>query len=341
MLSVIIPCYNSGKYLPRLLDSLVDQHIDKAEMEVIISDDCSPEPYDDVLERYKDKLTIIKTSTKYNCCPGNTRQAGVDVARGRWYVFADHDDAFMPDVFEKVRAVIRKSKDAHMIVTDFIEVMPDTDEQICEHSNAFGWTHGKFYNAKWWKSHGLHYKKDLKSHEDIYLSTLCTCALHEDKDNGKIYLPIKSYKWTAHPESLSRKEDKMFIETHFNEYLEATGYAYLDFYKRNKDLNFALFHCVAVALYAYFYTMGVVFRDPNGFDGSMLTYSARYIKALKDTLEISNTDLIRCTMVKNGEYYWETMQAAKVATGPYVPLWSFEQFLVQLPYEEEGGSPRE
>jgi len=44
--SIIIPCFNSAPYIAHLLQSIVDQHLPKHDLEVILSDDCSTEPYD-------------------------------------------------------------------------------------------------------------------------------------------------------------------------------------------------------------------------------------------------------------------------------------------------------
>ena len=253
VLSVIIPAYNSGPYIGRLLKSIAKQRF--KDLEVVIADDCSPEPYDDVVDAFRGSLNIVRTSTAYNCCPGNTRQAGVDAASGDWYTFADHDDAFYPHVFEKVAEVIRKH-DPKVIVSDFVEVEPGTDRVLYKHNRVFGWTHGKFYNAEWWKSHGIHYKKDLKSHEDIYLSTIVDCALNADGIEP-YYLPMTTYKWTAHPESLSRKEDRLFIENHMQEYIQATGYAYLEDYYKRGALAYSVYHALTVVLYCYFYHQGI------------------------------------------------------------------------------------
>jgi glycosyltransferase involved in cell wall biosynthesis len=62
------------------------------EIQVILSDDCSTESYQDIVNQYIDKLFITQTKTDYNCCPGNTRQKGADQALGEWLIFMDHDD---------------------------------------------------------------------------------------------------------------------------------------------------------------------------------------------------------------------------------------------------------
>lgn len=330
MISIIVPAYNSGPYIGRLLESIAKQNY--KDLEVIISDDCSTEPYDDVVDRYRDRLRIVRTSTEYNCCPGNTRQAGVDAASGDWYTFADHDDEFCPGVFARVGSVIRKES-PKVIVSDFVEVNPKTGKVLLKHDKAFGWTHGKFYSAEWWKAHGLRYRKDLKSHEDIYLSTLVDCALHADGISA-YYLPMVTYRWMAHPESQSRSEKRLFIETHFSEYLQATGYAYLEDYEKRKDKVYSLYHACSVVLYAFFYQMGAAFRQPEGIITDNAVYARNYVKAVRDAFGMTNEEILSYCTREGGRYYWQVMTNAAIATGPYVPFLTLQQYLELLDEDE-------
>ena len=330
-LSVIIPAYNSRPYIGRLLKSIAKQKF--KDLEVVIADDCSTEPYDDVVDAFRESLNIVRTSTKYNCCPGNTRQAGVDAASGEWYTFADHDDAYYPHVFQEVAKAI-KQHGPKVVVSDFVEVDPKTDNVIRRHSRSFGWTHGKFYKADWWKAHGLHYKKDLKSHEDIYLSTTVDCALHEDGIEA-YYLPMVTYKWTAHPESLSRKEERLFIETHLGEYIEATGYAFLDDYAKRHDEAYSLYHACSVCLFCYFYHQGIAFKTAGNMIQENAVYVRDYVRAVKKAFGMTNEDIVRYCTRNGGSYYWDVQETAKIATGPYVPFVTFQQYLFMVDNEEQ------
>lgn len=332
MLSVIIPAYNSRPYIGRLLKSIAKQKYN--DLEVVIADDCSPEPYDDVVDSFRDTLNIVRTSTKYNCCPGNTRQAGVEAASGDWYTFADHDDAYYPNVFKEVDKVIRQD-DPKVVVTDFVEVEPGTDKVLCRHSQSFGWTHGKFYNAKWWEKHDLHYKKDLKSHEDIYLSTIVDCAMRADGIKAR-YLPIVSYKWTAHPESLSRREDRLFIETHMSEYIQATGYAFLEDYEKRNDLGYSLYHALSVVLYCYFYQQGIAFAMQGDSLKETAVYVRDYLRAVKKAFDMTTEDIVRYCTRDKGQYFWDVQEVAKIATGAYMPFLTFQQYLTLLESDDGG-----
>ena len=48
--SIVVPCYNSRETLGALLESIVLQHMND-EIEVVLSDDCSNESYQDIVEQ--------------------------------------------------------------------------------------------------------------------------------------------------------------------------------------------------------------------------------------------------------------------------------------------------
>lgn len=63
--SVIVPVYNVEKYLPKCLDSLVNQTL--KDIEIIIVNDGSPDNSQNIIDDYKNKYpTIIKSFIKEN-----------------------------------------------------------------------------------------------------------------------------------------------------------------------------------------------------------------------------------------------------------------------------------
>lgn len=331
-LSVILACYNARPFIGRMLDSLVAQ--DFKDMEVVISDDCSPEPYDDIVEPYKKKLNIVRAKTAYNCCPGNTRQAGYDASSGEWVIFGDQDDEYVPGAFHKVFRQIQKSKydgfDFPVVTTDFDEgsYVNGRFQVIRKHQRSYGWTHGKFYRRDWWEKNRVAYKHDLLSHEDIYLSSLITCIMDETKDKP-MYVPVLTYRWIKRPDSITQGEDRLFIENHLPEYIEATGRVFLDYYKRRGDdaKKVAQYQAASVILYSYFYHMGCVFADPRGFIRENTEAISRYYQDFKQAFGMSNDDLLLYCAQEHGYYFWRIQNQAMVATGPYIPCISFPMYL--------------
>ena len=317
-LSVIIACYNARPFIGRMLDSLVAQ--DFKDMEVVLSDDCSTEPYDDVVEPYRKKLNIVCTKTKYNCCPGNTRQAGYDASSGDWVIFGDQDDEYVPgafkEVFRLVANSVRDGFDFPVVTSDFEEgsYVNGRFRVIRKHARSYGWTHGKFYRRDWWEKNHVAYKHDLKSHEDIYLSSLITCIMDENKESP-MYVPVLTYHWLKRPDSITQGEDRLFIENHMPEYIEATGRVFLDYYKRRgKDAyKLAQYNACSVILYCYFYHMGCVFADSRGFIRENTEAISAYYQELKETFGINNDELLIYCAQEHGRSLHKSTTSCKSA----------------------------
>ena len=98
--SVIVPVYNVSKFLHRCLDSIINQTLQ--EIEIIIVNDCSPDPLDD--EICKEYATrdgrIIYHKHKKNKGLGGARNTGIKTASGEYIGFVDSDDYIHPDMYK-------------------------------------------------------------------------------------------------------------------------------------------------------------------------------------------------------------------------------------------------
>ncbi|MHD0314255.1 glycosyltransferase [Fusobacterium varium] len=87
--SVIIPVYNTEKYLEKCLDSVLKQTLEK--IEIIAINDGSKDSSKDILEKYSifEKFRIIN---KKNEGASKTRNLGINLAKGKFIYFMDADD---------------------------------------------------------------------------------------------------------------------------------------------------------------------------------------------------------------------------------------------------------
>ena len=92
--SVIIPSYNRPHKLPYCLDACAA--LDYPDFEVIVVDDGSPTPYDDIVSRYTDKMNITLLRQE-NAGPSSARNLGARHATGDVLAFTDDDCAPLPD----------------------------------------------------------------------------------------------------------------------------------------------------------------------------------------------------------------------------------------------------
>ena len=97
--SIIVPVYNSGKYLKTCLDSLVNQTL--KDIEIIAVDDCSTDNSLLILMDYAKKYNNIKVyHNRENLGQGASRNRGLDVARGEYIGFVDSDDYIRYTMYE-------------------------------------------------------------------------------------------------------------------------------------------------------------------------------------------------------------------------------------------------
>jgi serine acetyltransferase/glycosyltransferase involved in cell wall biosynthesis len=102
--SVIVPTYNRGKLLARLVVQLGDQTLDPGDYEIVVVDDGSAEPARTVLEGLELRRPV-RVEEQANAGPAAARHRGALTARGELLVFVD-DDMQVPREFlrEHVRA---------------------------------------------------------------------------------------------------------------------------------------------------------------------------------------------------------------------------------------------
>lgn len=101
-ISIIIPVYNSEKYLGKCIKSLVNQT--NNDIEIILVDDNSTDKSMDIIEyfqsRYPNKIKVA--STKTNSGAGAARNVGLSIATGKYIGFIDSDDYVTKDYYEKL-----------------------------------------------------------------------------------------------------------------------------------------------------------------------------------------------------------------------------------------------
>ena len=338
--SIVISCYNSRDTLGPLLQSLVDQELSQEELEIIISDDHSTDSYEDIVEQFQDVLNIKRTQTEYNCCPGNTREAGAQVATGTWLCFSDHDDKFVPGALQYLKTFLKTNKERYYICTSFYEV--NENEELIQNiiaSKSGGWTHGKFYNLdNLWKTYNVHYKKDLKSHEDVYLTSVINCILdqiHTRGENAGTYIDdLFTYMWFNRPnsESHKRQEDNInFLEKRFIDYIQATGYVYLNYYKEGAlPYKRAKQFLLDSILLCYFYSESFFFYNPTSYVKENFVFLGNYVNYIKETFNLTNENIIQYAAADRAFAYNEALQSSNIGTGGLIPNHTLLEWLYSL-----------
>lgn len=109
-LSILIPCYNASKYINEAISGCVSE---KYKIEIIIVDDGSA---DDSVSVAMDSLN--KTSfhgtvvSRPHRGQASSRNDALALSRGRWIMYLDADDHFLPDTIDKVMDLAETSDDS-------------------------------------------------------------------------------------------------------------------------------------------------------------------------------------------------------------------------------------
>ena len=99
-ISVIVPVYNSEKYLPRCLDSIVNQTLE--DIEIICVDDGSTDGSAAILNKYAIQDKRIKVIIQKNGGSSLARNTGIARAAGRYIGFVDADDHIKNDFYKQL-----------------------------------------------------------------------------------------------------------------------------------------------------------------------------------------------------------------------------------------------
>ncbi len=97
-LSVIIPVYNTERYIKKCINSIINQTF--TDYEIILVDDASTDASGRICDEYAAKYDFIKVVHKDHDGPTHTRKAGLRAARGRYISYIDSDDYIEPQMYE-------------------------------------------------------------------------------------------------------------------------------------------------------------------------------------------------------------------------------------------------
>ena len=328
--TIVIPCYNSRKTLGDLLQSIVEQDM-LDDIEVILSDDHSTESYQDIVNQFTDKLCIKQVQTEYNFAPGNTRERGTHEATGEWLTFADHDDVYFPHTLPEIKRLILEHGEQYYAIANFVEANPDTGEVISEMVQTRNWNHAKFYNLdNLWKAYDIHFKKDLLTHEDIYISSRVNCIMEQINGDNPLYIDIFCYIWNNRPTSVSREKygNHTFLEVFYPDYIRSTADVYIDAYETyHFDYNYCCSSAIDCLLYCYFYTESFKFHDPEGYIRENDNYSRDLLVRIKQIFQINNDQIYDYAAQEDAVPYSQIRESAAGGAGPNIPTMTLKQWL--------------
>lgn len=97
-ISIIVPVYNVEEYLENCIESILNQTF--KDFELILVDDGSIDNSSDICDEYEGKDSRIRVIHKINGGLSSARNAGLEIACGKYIGFIDSDDSIHPRMYE-------------------------------------------------------------------------------------------------------------------------------------------------------------------------------------------------------------------------------------------------
>lgn len=119
LVSIIMPSYNTGRFISETIESVLAQSYSK--WELIIVDDCSTDNTDDVVNPYLDDTRIHYIKNDTNSGAAVSRNRALREAKGKWIAFLDSDDLWESDKLKK-QVAFMKDNNYHFSYTNYIEI---------------------------------------------------------------------------------------------------------------------------------------------------------------------------------------------------------------------------
>lgn len=127
LVSIIMPSYNTGRFLKETIESVLAQTYQN--WELIIVDDCSTDNTDAVVKLFSSDLRIRYFKNGTNSGAAVSRNRALCEANGRWIAFLDSDDVWHPEKLERQISFMEENN-YHFSYTNYSE--------IDEESNSLG-----------------------------------------------------------------------------------------------------------------------------------------------------------------------------------------------------------
>ena len=138
LVSVIVPVYKTEKYLPKCIDSILNQTYN--DFELILVDDGSPDNCPHICDKYAQSDSRIKVIHKKNGGVSSARNLGISVARGTYIWFVDSDDYIEPFSLQRLFEV-QNSYNAELYVFNNRSVCELSTENVNDFFRKYYFTY--------------------------------------------------------------------------------------------------------------------------------------------------------------------------------------------------------
>ncbi|MBR6033721.1 MAG: glycosyltransferase [Clostridia bacterium] len=278
--TLTIPVYNAGKYLRDLLESILKQTMDYREIEVIMVDDLSTDNSREIMDEYANKYSnfiSVKLQENHKIA-GTARNKGMEIAHGKYLMFADADD-FLPENAVQTMYNAIESKNADFITANYINADEDgtlwtkpifdlqkyTDFKlrITDYTKSFFVLNGsacnKIFRKEFIQSHNIKFLEGVPG-EDAYFTTYSFM-----ESENVYYIQDIVYCYRQRNQSNDLKSVSFYCSADYFERINRSYRAIYENFKAHNQLKF----------YRYMYAKNMSYIMYKFIDSTLLSDEER------------------------------------------------------------------
>lgn len=306
--SVIVPLYNTEKYIFECLNSLCA--CDRANLEIIVVNDGSTDHSVKIVEAWQKKDSRIYMYHQKNSGVATARNNGIEAANGEWIFFVDADDYVLPGMFQKIDDVVKQypncdyfcfaydsvKKIENIQLSDNKEKLVLSTLKVTNYTNEFSTVPrlagicGKIIKKSFIKKHRIHFIPGLVMGEDMLFNMEILMNL-----NQIVFIPGNFYYYRINNQSASRGSNNKIPKSDLKFQIELEAFA--NKYELNEVRNTG---CIRSALGGILISCNSCFyrypiKDYKKFKHNLMRFISNsvYANALKQTKEFSGFNLFQ------------------------------------------------
>lgn len=183
--SIIIPVYNTAKYVENCVASVLQQAFPVEAYEILLIDDGSVDASGALCDQLAQQYEQVRVFHQSNQGLSMARNKGISKAKGSYILFLDSDDALANDAFLPLYEII-KQHSYDIIVTD-MNIITSTTQSYCRHSHQrlYEEMDGRTFLLQELKHHSMHMAAVMNVYRRAFLLenalTFKSGILHEDE----------------------------------------------------------------------------------------------------------------------------------------------------------------
>ena len=216
LVSVIIPMYNTGKYIEQCIGSILTQT--HADIEILIVDDGSTDEGLEIVKRYQEKDARVSYFCQKNQGPGTARNLAIAHSEGKYLLFVDADDYLEANYIEELVKTAEENN-AQLTIGGYTLVYDQNKKnrqivpQFYERGIREEWAYrisstcSRLYRRDFWISNNLKFSEDKKARAEdvpiVLFANVMAKRINIVKNPG--------YCYYQHPESAMNNKQKKVI----------------------------------------------------------------------------------------------------------------------------------